>query len=405
MAEMSAVEPGSFLAGVDRAAFAVALIERLRRAGMTVSLDRAGALSTALAVCPPLDRDRLYWVLRITLLGDVADLAAFDAVFEAVFVAATSGADPHARRRSPSVAPERPGDGLVRLDRSLDEPGAPASVPWLTRPAAVAPGEDDDDPSPPVPQLRPGRRPLEPTSGFEDLDEATLASLVAHLERMAPRWPRRRSRRRRRASSGSVDLRATLARSRRSGWEPVVAVHRRPVRRDRRLVMLCDVSQSMQPYVTVYLHLMRVLARHRQAEVFAFGTTLTRLTPVLSHRRVEVAVAQAAETVTDRFAGTRLGSSLGALLSSRHGDTTRGAVVVIASDGWDSDPPELTEAAMARLRRRAHRIVWINPRAAAPGFEPRAGAMAAAWHHCDAVVSGHDLEALADVIDAIARDA
>jgi uncharacterized protein with von Willebrand factor type A (vWA) domain len=107
--------------------------------------------------------------------------------------------------------------------------------------------------------------------------------------------------------------------------------------------------------------------------------------------------------VNDRFGGTRIASNLRALLASHHGGATRGAVVIIASDGWDSDDPAALAAVMARLRRRAHRVIWMNPRAAAPGFEPLVGAMAAALPHCDELLPAHNLRALAGVIAAIGR--
>ena len=152
--------------------------------------------------------------------------------------------------------------------------------------------------------------------------------------------------------------------------------------------MLCDVSQSMQAYANAYLHLMRAAVLAADAEVFAFATSLTRLTSVLAHRSVSVAVDQATETVTDRFGGTRIASNLEVLLRSRYGGLLRGAVVIIASDGWDSDEPDRLGLAMARLHRRAHRVVWMNPRVAAPGFAPLVGAMAAALPYCRRTPAG-----------------
>jgi uncharacterized protein len=122
------------------------------------------------------------------------------------------------------------------------------------------------------------------------------------------------------------------------------------------------------------------------AEAFAFATTLTRLTPALRQTSARAAIAQATDAVTDRFGGTRIAANLTALLDSHHGNTLRGAVVIVASDGWDSDPPDRLAAAMARLGRRAYRILWLNPRACAPGFAPRVAAMAAALPFCDAML-------------------
>jgi uncharacterized protein len=178
-------------------------------------------------------------------------------------------------------------------------------------------------------------------------------------------------------------------------------VRARPVRRPRRVLMLCDVSQSMQAQATAYLHLMRALALVTDAEVFAFATGLTRLTPVLTHRSASVAIEQATARVTDRFGGTRIATNIRALLSSRHGNAARGAIVLIGSDGWDSDPPNRLATELARLHRRAHRLLWINPRVSAPGFEPRVATMAAALPYCDRLLPGDTFRALRHVLDVI----
>jgi uncharacterized protein with von Willebrand factor type A (vWA) domain len=158
----------------------------------------------------------------------------------------------------------------------------------------------------------------------------------------------------------------------------------------------------MQAQATAYLHLMRGLAL-RGGETFAFATRLTRLTAVLAHRSAELAVAEASAKVDDRFGGTRIATNVEALLASRHGQRVRGAIVIVASDGWDADPPERLARAMARLRHRAFRVVWVNPRAAAPGFAPRVAAMAAALPYCDELLPADTFASLAHVLDRVAR--
>ncbi|MEU4219660.1 VWA domain-containing protein [Actinoplanes sp. NPDC026623] len=150
---------------------------------------------------------------------------------------------------------------------------------------------------------------------------------------------------------------------------------------------------------------MRAFAAVADAEVFAFATTLTRLTVVLRHASAAAAVARAGELVADRFGGTRIATNLRSLLASHHGNAVRGAVVVIGSDGWDSDPPAELAAVLARLRRRAYRIVWMNPRAGAPGFAPLVGSMAAALPFCDRLLPAgtfHELDRVAAEIVACA---
>lgn len=179
----------------------------------------------------------------------------------------------------------------------------------------------------------------------------------------------------------------------------------RPRRRPRRVLLLCDVSRSMQPYAAIYLHLMRAAVLRRAGghpEVFAFSTSLTRLTSVLSHRSAEMALHRANARVTDRYGGTFIGRSVAALLAPPHGNALRGAVVIIASDGWDSDPPDVLVHALTRVRRRAELLVWLNPRAAHPEFQPRAGSMAAALPYCDLFLPAHSLAGLHQLLLALA---
>ncbi|MET8153644.1 VWA domain-containing protein [Actinoplanes sp. NPDC049668] len=383
-----------FLRGVDRAAFAVGLAGRLRRAGVPCGLTDVDDFVRALGACPPHSRDRLYWTARVSLVRRQADLAAFERVFAGVFDDAPAVAE----RRGP--APR--GESFVSLPA---DHGAPDSggLPWATLPPVVA---DADGPAGErgTPDRRPSALAGLADRPFEELDAAQVALLGERLRAAA--WPTRRTRRQRTGAAGRrIALRPTLTRARRTGWEPVALVRSRPVRRPRRVVLLCDVSQSMQAQAAAYLHLMRAFAAVADAEVFAFATTLTRLTAVLRHTSAPAAVARAGDLVTDRFGGTRIATNLRALLASHHGNAVRGAVVVIGSDGWDSDPPAELAAVLARLRRRAYRIIWMNPRAGAPGFAPRVGSMAAALPFCDRLLPAGTFRDLDRVAEQIADGA
>ena len=122
---------------------------------------------------------------------------------------------------------------------------------------------------------------------------------------------------------------------------------------------------------------------------------------MLAHRSAEVALSRANAKVIDRYGGTHIGPSVGALLAAPHGSTLRGAVVIIASDGWDSDPPDVLDHAMARLRRRAALLVWLNPRAAHDEFQPLAGSMAAALPYCDLFLPANSLTGLRQLLLAL----
>jgi uncharacterized protein len=389
--------------GVDRAAFCAAFVSHLRRAGIAVGLTAAESFAASLAVCPPADRTTLYWVARVSLVRQPSDIEMFDAVFDAIFGGAAAGLDPHARRRplaAEDAPPTRPAPPHASPPPAHE---GGAGLPWVTRRGATSRegGTDDDRP---LADVLPSALVSRSDEPFTELDPDELAVLDDWLLRAMQRWPSRRSRRRRPHPRGAtVALRPTLARARRSGFEPLRVVRVRPVPRRRRVVMLCDVSQSMQPFAAAYLHLLRAAAVGADAEVFAFATSLTRLTPVLARHPASVSVARATEAVGDRFGGTRIASSIAALLGSRHGDALRGAIVVVASDGWDSDPPDALHRQMARLARRAYRVIWLNPRFSAPGYAPLAGGMAAALPFCDRVLPADTVQAMGDVVEAMVR--
>src|SRR6185437_1120771 len=167
-----------------------------------------------------------------------------------------------------------------------------------------------------------------------------------------------------------------------------------------RLVMLCDISGSMEPYARAYVQLLTSAAGSGpDAEVFVFATRLTRITRALATRSPERAIQRAAAAAPDWSSGTRIGEALRAF-NDRHGrrGMARGAVIVILSDGWERGEPALVAREMERLSRLAYRIVWVNPRAASASFQPRVGGMAAALPFIDALVSGHSLEALEEVV-------
>ena len=256
-----------------------------------------------------------------------------------------------------------------------------------------------------MPDALPSRLVAMADEPFDRFDEDDLRRIGAWLEQLSAHWPSRRSLRREVHRRGKrIDVRASMRASRTTGWEVLRLARARRRDRPRRVVLVCDVSRSMRPYAAIYLHLMRAAALRQNGirpEVFAFSTSLTRLTPALSHRSAEVALSRANAKVVDRYGGTHLGRCVGELLAAPHGSALRGAVVIVASDGWDSDPPEVLEKALARVRRRAHMVVWLNPRAAQPGFEPLAGSMAAALPYCDLFLPAHSLSGLRDLFAAL----
>ncbi|MDP9397063.1 MAG: VWA domain-containing protein, partial [Actinomycetota bacterium] len=194
---------------------------------------------------------------------------------------------------------------------------------------------------------------------------------------------------------GAVDPRRTVRATLQRGGEPDLRHHGR-TRRPRRLVLLLDVSGSMTPYADVLLRFAHVAARRRAgAEVFTLGTRLTRVTRDIHGTDADTCLAAVAAAVPDWSGGTRLGELLKAFLD-RWGQrgTARGAVVVVASDGWERGDASLLGEQMARLHRLAHRVVWVNPHKGKAGYAPLTAGMAAALPHVDRFVEGHTLAAL-----------
>jgi uncharacterized protein with von Willebrand factor type A (vWA) domain len=238
---------------------------------------------------------------------------------------------------------------------------------------------------------------------FETLSSDELLALRALMRRLALAPPERRSRRARRGRRGErLDLRATIRRSHRTGGDPVEHAYRRRRMRRRRLVMLLDVSGSMASYSRAFIQFLESGVGGADAEAFVFATRLTRLTRALRGRDPEAAIARATAAAPDWSGGTRIAAALKEF-NDRYGrrGMARGAVVVILSDGWERGDPADVGREMERLARLAHRIVWVNPRAAAEEFAPLALGMAAAAPHVDALLSGHSMAALDEVVEAI----
>src|SRR4051794_5147405 len=240
---------------------------------------------------------------------------------------------------------------------------------------------------------------------FAEYTEAELALAHRLLARLAARGPRRLSRRTKptRRRREEHDLRATVRASLRHGGELFERRYRQPAWRPRRLVLVVDVSGSMAPYARMLLQYVQACVQARaRVEAFTFGTRLTRVTRELAGRDPDRALRRASDAVTDWSGGTRIGAAL-AELNREHGRRIgRGAMVVLLSDGWDRGEPEELSAELARLRRCAHRVVWLNPLAADPRYEPLTRGMQAALPHLDRLLPGNSiasLEALADLME------
>lgn len=286
-----------------------------------------------------------------------------------------------------------PGDALADLLRAA-RPQQPRAV--TARPAGVpgsqrAEGGGEERPAAwSAEELLLGK-------DFAAYTDAERAAARALLARLAARGPTRRSRRTHAARRGPVhDMRGTLRASLRYGGDPVQRRWRAHAMRQRPMVLAIDVSGSMAPYARMLLqYVQAAVAARRRVEAFAFGTRLTRITRELQGRDPDRALARATSAVVDLGGGTRMGEALSQLNRDHGRRVGRGAVVVLLSDGWDRGDPDVLAAEMARLRRTAYRLVWLNPLAADPRYEPLTRGMQAALPHTDHLLPGNSIASLA----------
>jgi uncharacterized protein with von Willebrand factor type A (vWA) domain len=360
---------------------AVAFARVLRGAGLDVPVGSVTTFVDALGAVGLERRDDVYWSGRATLVRRPEDVPVYDRAFAAFWLGqGTAQGDAPARQSiTLAVDDDLPGDG--------DD--VQSSLPRPTLVVRYSPAEI----------LR------EKDFAAYSADEfAEARRLMADL-RLHGALRRSRRLKRSAARAGRPDLRRTVRHALRAGGEPVRRSFLEASERPRRVVLLCDISGSMEPYARALLRFVQaaVVGRGR-VEAFTLGTRLTRLTRELGGHDPDAALARAAHAVADWSGGTRLGDGLREF-NDRWGQRgmARGAVVVILSDGWDRGDPAALAAQMARLRRVAHRVVWVNPLKAAPGYAPLARGMAAALPYVDDFVEGHSLTALESLVEVIAR--
>ena len=420
----------------DYAALAAALATALRTAGLPAGPDRSERLAGALAVMRATTIEELHACALATMVSAPNQIDAFERVFNEMF-----GAGPSGPRRPEVTAPqqnmivesaERADDAEEDQSRAAGQDELPPELAGLDEALSAgdtgegpADPDADDDSDERVPVVRRVASQTERLRerDFAQLTSVELAQLAALMRELVIAVPPRRTRRYRPKKDGArLDMRRTMRQATRTGGEPV-RIARRAVRtRQRRLVVLCDISGSMEPYARAILQLMYVAARSSGAaggggsgfsgpsrdatrprtEVFTFATRLTRLTPFLAAASPETMLAKAGEAAPDWAGGTRIGAALRDF-NDRYGvrGMARGAVILIISDGWETGEPALLGAQMARLHRIAYRVVWANPRTQSERYRPEVGGMAAAWPYCDAVVSAHNFEALDELLAAL----
>jgi uncharacterized protein len=382
----------------DVAALAAGLGIALRAAGLPVGPDRCERLARALTVMRVRTISELHACALATLVSDPSQVSTFERVFAMLSGLPSPFPDPPSAESA--LRYTEPDGAAEPSAQARGEPGGwPAGMlPQVTQAGSGAGGEDGaGDEVPGVFRVASAAERLRGRD-FTELSAAELRELVTLMREMTLAIPPRRTRRYRRARDGKrPDLRGTLRQARRSGGEAIRLARRAPRAKPRRLVVLCDISGSMEPYARALLMLLYCLGSTGQprTEVFSFATRLSRLTPALAAASPDTMLAKAGQAAPDWSGGTRIGAAVKDFMD-RYGSRgmARGAVVLIISDGWETGDPALLGAQMARLRRIAHRVVWANPRTQSPRYRPEVGGMAAAWPYCDTVVSAHNLDAL-----------
>jgi len=352
----------------------------LRHAGLAVTTDRVAAFLTAVDTLGP-QRQHVYRAGLHTLCADPDDLRRYERAFAEWF-------DPDSSPRGPR--------------RTARTPPRPSSL------QSAEPAAGEADTGGPESRIRATATATE-VLRHRDLGELSVAErahLRSLLALLRPAPPTRPSRRRAPSRRGGADPRRTLRAALRTDGELCALLHRDRSARPRKVVLLVDVSGSMEPYADALLRFAHVVTRRAPAstEVFTLGTRLTRVTRELRLRDPEHALSAAGHAIPDWSGGTRLGEVLAAFVDrwGRRGAARR-AVVVVFSDGWERGDTALLGTQLARLRRLAHRLVWVNPHVGKTGYAPVQGGIVAALPYLDDLLAGHSLATLEELLEVVAR--
>ena len=352
----------------------------LREVGLEVGPGRVADALRGLDAVDLTRQEDVYFALRQTLVSRHDELDLFDRAFRAWFL------------RAPVLPPVRATDRPAeqqKVGESLSEAGS---------------GEQDEEMGDPL-ELGASGHELLREKDFAEMTPDEYWRVRRLIAAIADSRPLRDSRRRRADPRGDrLDMRRLIRQSLRTGGDPVDRPYRARKEVPRKLVVLCDVSGSMDSYArALVLFLHAAVGSGPGVEAFAFGTRLSRLTPELGTRDPESALEKCTEAVTDWGSGTRIGASLKEF-NDLYGKRalSRGAIVVIVSDGWERQDPELVGREMARLARAAYAVVWVNPLKGNPEYQPLAGGMRAALPYIDRFLSGHNLRSLEELAAVLA---
>jgi uncharacterized protein with von Willebrand factor type A (vWA) domain len=382
----AAAIPGStYTLSTDPAEISVAFTRILRQAGLNVPTSSTHTFAEALCAVGINDRDATYWSGRSTLVRRPEDIDVFNRAFSVFFE--------HQRTPDNTTNEPEPVSITIAIDTDDDDGDNGPDV---------AEGNDDE-----TIELRFSTTEILRHKDFADYSAAELTQaqeLMANLRLIgSPRRSLRLGPAQR--VTPRPDIRRTVRASIQAGGEPIERHFRRPTERLRRLVLLLDVSGSMEPYARALLRFVHAAVAGRQkVEAFALGTRLTRITRELTSRDPDIALQAAGQRVIDCSGGTKLGAGF-RQFNDEWGvrGLARNSIVVVLSDGWDRGDPEELADQMQRLQRVTHRLIWVNPLKVTPGYAPLARGMAAALPYVDDFVEGHSVAAMEELALVISK--
>ncbi len=364
---------------------AVAFARILRGAGLDVPLDSVIVFVGALTQLGLENRENVYWSAHATLIRRHEDVQIFDRAFKVFWEQQIAVETATFEEQHESIT-------LLVDDEDAN-----------TDDSSAEPIEDENTIALRFSKIETLRE--KDFAAYNQLELREAEQFMASLRLAGP--PKKSLRLMKTNRHGARhDIRRTMRATLQHDGEPIERYWREPSTKLRRLVVLLDISGSMEPYARALLRFMHAAVVGRQrVEAFTFGTRLTRITKELTSRDPDKALAQTSAQVSDWSGGTRLGECLQSFNDNWGvGGMARGSIFVILSDGWDRGDPKVLADQMSRLSRVAYRVIWVNPLKVSPGYAPLARGMAAAMPYIDEFVEGHSLEALRELTEVISKD-
>ncbi len=371
----------------------VAFARSLRHEGIVVTPGQTATFARALGEISIFDPEAFFYAAQSTLLTRQEDRARFTEAFRKFwqhlglerFPAELLNQTPLPPKKDPKARP-----GEVGREPRSSQPSSNQPQPVVDRALTFSETE----------VLKQKR--------FDQMSEAELEAARRLLYSLVWNPPQRRTRRLKAGGKELLDLRKSFRRSLKHQGELVVLEQRSRKYKPRPIVVLADVSGSMERYARMLLHflhafsLVQIRQGVRQIESFTFGTRLTRITRLLKHRSVDTALAQVGQQVKDWSGGTRIGACLHSFNQSWAKRVLgRGAIVLVISDGWDQGEPELLAFEMERLQKSCHRLIWLNPLLGTPGYQPLTRGLVAAMPFIDDFLPIHNLSSLEQLVKAL----